>query len=167
MTPRTAAEVATGTSEMSRYGDRTYAVDPEGAILSQHGRREAARLAGAAAAQEWAEEEALRQGELPKETLEALQAAHDTQIGIALATAASAERTRNAGITAAQEAAAREAEPAKPLAFFVRRGGEWGRIERSKLKPGEHVFTKRPNGQMQTVGVVDAIGQAPPEEMIL
>ena len=72
---------------MNFAANRIYNTNAEGAILSRHGRRDAARLAGEAARRELAEEEALREAELPEETREALQAEHDNPIGVALATA--------------------------------------------------------------------------------
>jgi hypothetical protein len=58
------------------------------------------------------------------------------------------------------------AQAAEPPQLFVKRGGEMGRVERSKLKPGEPVFAKFDEGDWQVVGYVDANGQAPPPPLI-
>jgi hypothetical protein len=59
-----------------------------------------------------------------------------------------------------------EEAAAKVAQLYVRRGGEWGRVQNSKLKIGEHVFVRRENGQMESVGVVDSNGGLPPQEII-
>ena len=42
--------------------------------------------------------------------------------------------------------------------YFVRRGGEWAKVQNAKLRPGETVFVKRENGEMgkplaETIGL--------------
>ena len=141
--------------------NRVYEVDPQGAIITRHGRREAARLAGEAAAQAQAEADAEAAGELPPETREALQASHDTAIGLALKAAEIAARDRDAAAEAAQR------EPAKPSELYVRRGGAWMRAERARLRPGEPIFVRQLSGEWEAVGVVDASGGLPPPEVTL
>ena len=40
-----------------------------------------------------------------------------------------------------------------------------GKVQNAKLKPGEHVFVKRENGEMEAVGVVDSRGEPPPQKI--
>src|SRR6476620_11183939 len=113
---------------------------------SRRRHRAARRLAATAAYEDLAIEEMNRP--LPEETAAALQDQHDKSIGLALAQAEANRRL----VDAAYEQAARAAEPPQ---LYVRRGGAWGRVERAKLKPGEHVFALRPTGEYETVGVVN------------
>ena len=128
-------------------------------------RRQVAELSNALAEQEWAEEEARRQGELPEETLAVLQAAHDAAIALETKQLEIYTRDRDAAIAAAQEAAAREAEPAKSPAFFVKRGALFMRTAKAKLRAGEEIFTRQPNGQWWVAGIVDASGSLPKQEV--
>ena len=84
----------------------TYNVDDRGAIITRAGARQAARLAGEAAAQQQAEEEAIAAG-TPDEATEALlRGEHEYHISGQIL--AAEIRARNAdAVTAAQEAAAR------------------------------------------------------------
>jgi hypothetical protein len=125
---------------------------------SRQGYRAARRLAATAAYEDMAIE-ALNKP-LPPETAAALQDQHDKSIGLALAQAEANQRFRDA----AYEQAARAAEPVQ---LYVKRGGEMGRVERSKLKPGEPVFVLRENGRYETMGVVDSRGELPPGELII
>jgi hypothetical protein len=68
---------------------------------------------------------------------------------------------------AAEEAAARAGEPAKPPEFFVQRGALFMRAAKAKLRTGEEIFTRQPNGQWWVAGIVDANGSLPPPEVIL
>ena len=49
--------------------------------------------------------------------------------------------------------------------YYVRRGGEMARVERAKLKLGETVFVKRPNGEMGAAGFINANGEPPDSEI--
>ena len=118
-------------------------------------RRQTRRLEMHAAHQEFAEQVAAEP--LREDVAAALQDSHDIAIG-----RAKAQAEYSQGLVDAAHAAA---QPAEPPQLFVRRGGEWGRVQNAKLKPGEHVFVKRPNGEMEAVGVVDATGGLPPEEI--
>ncbi len=119
-------------------------------------KRQLHRLEKGIALQEAAEAEASEP--LRRNLAAALEAEHDTAIG-----AAKAQARFNQDVIDAAHAAAQAPEP---LQRYVKRGGAWGRVQNSKLKPGEHVFVKRENGEYETVGVVDATGGLPPEEII-
>jgi hypothetical protein len=97
---------------------------------------------------------------LPPETAAAIEDAHTRSIALQKAQA----EYNGKLLDAAYEQAAAAAQP-PPL--YVRRGGEWGRVARAKLKPGEHVFALRPNGEYETIGVVDSRGEPPPPEVII
>ena len=117
------------------------------------------RAASISQEQIYAEEQAQADAELPPETAAALQDAHDLYIGKAKAQGAYAQRLTDA----AYESAAQAAEPPQ---LFVKRGGEMGRTERSRLKPGEPVFAKFGGGDWQVVGHVNANGEAPEPPLI-
>ena len=120
-------------------------------------RRQARRLEMHAAHQELAEQVASEP--LPEDVQAALESEHDIAIG-----RAKAQAEYNQSVVDAAYAAAQADEPPQR---YVRRGGEWGHVERAKLKPGETVFVKRENGEMEAVGVVDATGGLPPQEIQL
>jgi hypothetical protein len=121
-------------------------------------RRQVHRLEKGVALQEAAEEEAT--APLPPETAEALLAAHELHIGAALKQAEYSQ-----GLSDAAYAQAAEAAAAKVTQYFVRRGGEWARAERARLKAGETCFIKRPNGETEAAGTVDSSGGLPPPEI--
>jgi broad specificity phosphatase PhoE len=138
---------------------RVYAVNAEGAILTRAGRRQAAQLAGEAAAQAAAEEAAL-----PEETEAALADAHARNIGVQLKRAEIAFRDHDGApeaIMAAQEeeeSAAAEQKPApEPREFFVKRGAVFMHVGKAKLRPGESLYARQPDGWV-------AVGAVPPEE---
>ena len=138
----------------------TYLLHPDGS--RSHNRaisRQAAALAADAFLQAQAEEEAEAANELPPETAAALEAAHDTAIGIALKAAEIADRDKNAAIAAQGEGAGGAEE--KPPAIYVKRGGAWMHAERARLRASETVFQKEPSGAWAAVGVVDANGGLP------
>jgi hypothetical protein len=83
-------------------------------------RREVAQLAGAIAAQEAAEQEAEALGELPAETIAALEAEHDIRIGLAIKAA---------------EIAARDRDSAPALINQQREEGETAAEWKPELKP--------------------------------
>jgi hypothetical protein len=123
--------------------------------LSPAARRQVRQLEMQAAHQEFAEQVASEP--LPPETAAALQASHNIAIR-----RARAQLEHNQTVIDAAHAAAQSAEPPQ---LFVKRGGEWGHVERAKLKVGEHVFVRRENGQMESVGVVNSRGEPPPPEI--
>jgi hypothetical protein len=138
-----------------------YNIDDRGAILTRAGAREAARLAGEAAWQQQAEEEALRQGEPPPETIAAPQDEHDKHIGLQIKAAEVAQARIDATYAQAQEAAEREAEPVEPQAFHVKRGAVYRKAEEVRLRPGETVYQRQPSGEWWAAGQVDANGGLP------
>jgi hypothetical protein len=130
----------------------------QGAGSGQWVQRQAARTAAGLQEQAWAEAEASAET-LPPETLAVLEDEHTHRIDKLKAQAA-----YNAKIVdAAYESLAQASEPP---ALFVRRGGEMGRVERSKLKVGEAVYAKFGEGDWQVVGHVNANGEAPEPPLI-
>jgi hypothetical protein len=142
-----------------------YNIDDRGAILSRAGRRAAAQLAGEASWQAQTEEEAIAAGTLDPETEAALQQEHDLYIGAQLKAAEIRARDRDAAVAAAQAEA--DGAEQKPAAIYVKRSGAWRRAERARLRPGESIYARQPSGEGWAVGVVDANGGLPPQEVIL
>jgi hypothetical protein len=143
---------------------RVYNIDDRGAIITRAGAREAARLAGEAAWQQQAEEEALRQGELPPETRQVLEDIHACNIGLQIKAAEVAQARRDD-----QEAALARAaeEPKKPSPLCVRRGAVFMTAAKARLRPGETIYQRQPSGELWAVGLVDANGRCPPPEVTL
>ena len=129
-------------------------------FYSPHLRRQARAVRGNIQFQDWAEQEVEAAGKLPPETEEALQAAHDKAIGLVKAQA----KFNQEAADNAYESAVRQAEEVQTQ-YFVRRGGEMARVERAKLKPGETCFVKRPNGEYEASGFIDANGTWPEPEI--
>ena len=99
---------------------------------------------------------------LPAETEEALQAEHELR-----SAKAKVQLAYNQKLTdAAYEAAAKQAAETETQ-YFVKRGGEWGKVQNAKLKPGETCFVKRPNGEYEASGYVNAEGEPPDSEIYL
>jgi hypothetical protein len=121
-------------------------------------RRQVREHERAAAEKAWAEEQA--SAPLRPDIAEALQDAHDRSIGLAKAQAQLNQDVVDAAYAAAEAAA-------EPPQLYVRRGGEWARVERAKLKAGETCFVRRPSGEMEAVGVVDSRGEPPLPEIQL
>ena len=152
--PNLKAVVATGEEEP--------AFSPaERDIYSPHLAREARRIQGNIQLQDWAEQEA-EADPLPEDVKEVLEDEHSRRIE-----KLRAQMAFNQGATDGAYAQAAAAAAAKETHFYVRRGGAWGHVERAKLKPGETVFVKRPNGEMEAAGIIDANGEPPPSEIYL
>jgi hypothetical protein len=134
-----------------------YNVNAEGAILTRAGRREAARLAAGHAFQEWAEQRASEP--LREDLREALQDSHDRAIG-----RAKAQLQYNQDAIDRVYAAA--AQAAQPRQHFVRRGAVYKRCDATRLRPGEQYFAKCAGG-WEYVGVINAYGEQPDQEMTL
>ena len=117
-------------------------------------RRQAWKLETIAQEKEAAEEEA--DAPLREDIQAALQAEHDLRIGAALQQA----RFNQAAIDNAHEAAA---EAAQPREFFVKRGGEMGRTDRCRLKPGELIFARTPTGEYEVIGHTNSNAEIPNE----
>jgi hypothetical protein len=127
----------------------TYDVDDRGAILTRHARRQAAQLAGAAYAQQQAEEEATAAGTLDPETEAILRGEHEFHVS---GQVLSAEiRARNADAVIATQ----DAEQKPPAPLYVLRGSIYRRTAAAKLRPGEQLFAKESSGAWAAVGVVD------------
>jgi hypothetical protein len=125
---------------------------------SQWTRRQARQVASVALEQDWAAEQLEREHALPKETQQALEDIHSKDAALGKAELQFARDQ----VDAAYEAAAQAAEPPS---LFVKRGGMWAKTQNAKLRPGETVFTKQPNGEMWAAGIIDAEGQPPPQEI--
>ena len=110
--------------------------------------------------QVWAEEQAEAAGKLPPETEAALQDAHDKASALA-----KAQIQFNRDQTdAAYESAAQEAE-GRAVQFFVKRGGEMGKVQNARLKPGEKCFM-RDGDEWVFAGFIDSNGEPPPQPII-
>ena len=115
--------------------------------------RQAGRTAAGLQEQIYAEQEAEAAGQLPKETIEALEAEHDRRLEKA---------RRNCRIMRGSAIAFMSRRPrklAKVSQFSVRRGGEWAKVQNAKLKPGEAVFIKRESGEIEAAGTIDSRGK--------
>ena len=153
-----------GPASLNFQPNRIYAVDPEGAILSRQGRREAAQLAGEAAWQAQAEAEAEAVDEQTAAAMKIAQEEHEFRISGDILSAQIKDRDAGAAVTAAQQKA--DAEE-KPAVLYVRRGGAWMHADRAKLRPGEPVFLKEPSGAWAAVGTVNSTGGLPlPPEIL-
>jgi MoxR-like ATPase len=130
-------------------------------IYSMHpaARRAVRKLEMQAAHKEFAEQ--IASAPLPEDVQAALEDSHNITIG-----RAKAQAEYNAKLTDDVYKQLEEEAAAKVIQFFVRRGGEWGKVQNAKLKPGEHVFVRRENDQMEAVGVVNSNGGLPPQEII-
>jgi hypothetical protein len=122
-------------------------------------RRQVRGLELAAAEKAWVEQQASEP--LPSDVAEALQDAHDRSVSITKAQLA----YNLSAVDIVHEAAAEEAE-AKTIQYFVKRGGEWARVQNARLKPGEQYFAKRAGG-WEYVGVINANGELPEQEIRL
>jgi hypothetical protein len=146
----------------------TYLLHPDGS--RSHNRaisRQAAALAADAFLQAAVEEEAIAAGTLDPETAAALADEHDRAIGLQIKAAEVAQARIDSAYAQAQEAAEREAEPAKPSEFFVKRGAVYRKTEEARLRPGEPVFVKEPSGAWAAVGTTNINGALPPDEVII
>lgn len=120
--------------------------------------RQVDRLAKGIALQEAAEE--IASEPLPEDVQAALEAEHNIAIG-----RAKAEAEYRQGLADATYKQIEEEAAAKVTQYFVRRGGEWARVQNARLKPGETAFVRRENGQMEAAGTVNAAGEPPPAEV--
>ena len=95
-------------------------------------RRQVRGLERTAAEKAWAEQQASEP--LREDVAAALEAEHDTAIGLAKAKAQYNQDVVDAAYEAAQ--------PAPPRQLYVKRGGAMGQVERCRLKPGELIFAR-------------------------
>ena len=151
---------------MSFQPGAVYGVDPDGHIVSRTGARQGARMAGEAAAHDLAVEEAVAAGELDEATAGALEDAHQRRIGLELAQTQASAKCSAVAVeeslrteVEAEDAVARqqEAKPVEPGPRFVRRG-EWARVERARLKPGEKLYARWADGSCIVIGNVPLEG---------
>jgi hypothetical protein len=126
--------------------------------LSPQTRRQARRLEATAEEKDWAEQVASEP--LREDVAAALPASHDIAIGKALAQAKYHQDAIDNAHTAAQESVAQRPE------HFVKRGAIYSRASKSKLRPAENVYVRRPSGEWECIGQVDSAGELPPQEII-
>jgi hypothetical protein len=126
-----------------------------GRTLRRKVERQVAELEMANAEAEWLEEEAANT-ELPPQVAESLEDAHQSDVA---RQAAQLEVDANRSDDIADAAAA----AAEPVRLFVKRGSRhYIEIHRTKLKPGEPVFTKDPaDGSYECIGITDSKAQLP------
>jgi hypothetical protein len=101
------------------------------------------------------------------ETEKILQEKHDSAIAYETKVLEVAQARRDDEEEAARLEALRAQEPAKPAERFVKRGSVYRAASAVKLRVGEQVFTRQPNGQWWLVGLVDANGNPPDQEITL
>jgi hypothetical protein len=99
---------------------------------------------------------------LPEETSAALEAAHSGYIEKLKAQKAFGQAAADAVF---ERATQRETEV--ETQYFVKRGGEFGKVQNCQLKPGEPCFVKRPNGQYEVSGYTDSDCRPPDSEITL
>ena len=131
-----------------------------GRELKRKVQREIAQLELENDFEEQLEEEAAN-AQLPPEIASDLQASHEDSVAWQKAqmgaSASAADQIADAAI-AAQE----------PPELFVKRGSRhYVQIHRTKLKPAEPVFVKKPDGGYQSIGICDAKAQPPDPPTIL
>jgi hypothetical protein len=127
--------------------------------LGRQVQRQIAQLEALAEEKEWIEEEA--DAPLPPEVAESLQASHQDAVAQQAAQAgADAERADQIAdaVIATQE----------PPQLFVKRGGRhYAPALKARLKPGEDVFTREPDGSFQCIGITESKGELPDLPIIL
>jgi hypothetical protein len=148
--------VATGDEEFYDPSDRNlYFGDPRG-------RSRARQLLSNVLWQDQVESAELEARKLPAETQAALEDEHTLRIA-----RLKAQAEYNQGLSdAAYEAASKQAAETE-TEYYVKRGGEWGKVQNARLRPGEPCFVKRPNGQYEVSGYIDANGEPPDSEIYL
>jgi hypothetical protein len=134
-----------------------YGVDEDGRLtraLRRKVDREVAELEAKNAENEWLEEQ-VATSELSPELAAALQEEHDAAIGHAKAQAA-ADANRSDEL--ADSVIAAQEQPT----LFVRRGTRhYANALKARLKPGEDVFIRQPDGHFHCVGTTDGHGELP------
>jgi hypothetical protein len=119
-------------------------------------------LAAQAAAHEYAEAQAEAAVTLDPETAAVLQDQHAAATGRAIKQAEVNQRLRED----AYEQLKKE-EAGKAIEHFVRRGAVHKRCDATRLRPGEQYFAKRASGGWEFVGVINANGELPEQEIQL
>jgi hypothetical protein len=134
-----------------------YQVDPDGRLgrqLQRRVQRQVAELEAAAQEADWIEEE-ISAAELPASIAAELEDSHRADVERQKAQAAVDARRSD-------EASDAAATSLKPPQFFVRRGSRhYTPIGSARLKPGEPVFIRKPEGRFEFIGETDSKGSPP------
>jgi hypothetical protein len=125
-----------------------------GRIHKRQVERQVAELQTANEEQDWIEEE-VNSAELPTEVAQDLQAEHERDVDM--------QRAQMAADTARSDAASDAAAAAGAVpTLYVRRGSRhYAPAATARLKAGENVFTRKPDGRLEYVGIVDGHGELP------
>jgi hypothetical protein len=127
--------------------------------LGRRLQREVAQMEAENAREEWIEEEASRP--LPQEIVADLEDEHHKHVSLQAAQLGAAQVMSDSVADAAQEAA-------EPPVLLVRRGvRHYARALSARLKPGEPVFIKEPDGSFQFIGTTDSKAQLPDLPVII
>ena len=127
--------------------------------LGRQVQRQIAQMEAEAEEEEWLEEEASRP--LPPEVAESLQQDHEAHVGLQAAQMAAA--ARRADDIADAAIAAQE-----PPRLYVKRGGRhYAPAHKARLKPGEPVFTRQPDGSFECIGETDGRCELPDLPIII
>jgi hypothetical protein len=125
-----------------------------GRAVRRRAERQIAALEDENARADWIEEE-VNSAELPPEVAAELQDAHDSHVELQRAQA-KADAARS---DAASDVAAAALEPPQ---LYVRRGSRhYAPALSARLKAGESVFTRNPEGRFEYVGIVNGDGELP------
>jgi hypothetical protein len=116
-------------------------------------RRQAAVMEAAAQEDEWIEEQ--MDAPLPPQIAESLQEAHESSVARQAAQAAA----DTARADQASDAAAAASEPPR---LYVKRGSRhYAPADKARLKPGEPVYVRQPEGGLECIGTTDSKAELP------
>ena len=121
--------------------------------LGRRLQRQVAQMEAATEEQDWIEEQL--DAPLPEEVASALQDSYESDV---------ARQAAQAGADArrADELADSVAAEAEPPPLYVKRGSRhYAPAVNARLKAGESVFTRNPEGRFEYVGIVDGHGELP------
>ncbi len=125
--------------------------------LPPHLRRQARAVRGNVLLQEENEAFAEAHQRLPEDVQAALEDAHALHVA-----KVKAQMLVNQYSTDSVVARAEAEATARIIQFYVKRGGEFARVERAKLRPGEQCFTRQ-GDEWVYAGVIDSRGEPPPQ----
>jgi len=125
-----------------------------GRTLRRKVERQVAELEAAAQEDDWIEEQ-VANAELPPEIAEGLQEEHERHVG--LQKAQLAVDARRSDETSDAAAAASE-----PVQMYVRRGSRhYQPAHKARLKAGESVYVRKPDGGLECIGETDSKAELP------